>query len=347
MSKEYKKVKLKNGETRYIFDVSLGIVNGRRKRTTIRAKTVKEGRQKKSELLLSNQLVIANGSMLFDDAYKLYLNAVKPKISQTTYDQKIYALVHFNCFKNQPIARITRRDVQLWYNSLQLQYNSKHNVYAKLSSFFNWCVNNDVLQANPCSGVELGRKPHKEMAFLTESEFWQLYRAIDDETFKNRANIYRMALLVLMFCGLRKGELCGLSSADLIGNELHLHHTIKDTKDNGLIISNEFKNKYSRRVVPVPIWLVYDLERFLQSDSYPFSPIYTALRNCLEIVLKREKMKHIRVHDLRHSYASMLIARGVDIFTVSRLMGHSSVTTTSAIYGHLYKETRQSISEML
>lgn len=96
MSKEYKKVKIKNGETRYIFDVSLGTGNGRRKRTTIRAKTVKEGRKKKSELLLSNQLVIANGSMLFDDAYQLYLNAVKPKLSQTTYDQKIYAIVHFN-----------------------------------------------------------------------------------------------------------------------------------------------------------------------------------------------------------------------------------------------------------
>ncbi len=346
MSKEYKKVKLKNGETRYIFDVSLGTVNGRRKRTTIRAKTVKEGRKKKSELLLSNQLVIANGSMLFDDAYQLYLNAVKPKLSPTTYDQKIYAMVHFDCFSNQPIARITRRDVQFWYNNLQLRSNSKRNTYAKLSSFFNWCVNNDVLQANPCNGVELGRKSHKEMAFLTEAEFWQLYRAIDNETFR-QADTYRMAVLVLMFCGLRKGELCGLSSADLVGNELHLHHTLKTIKDNGLIISDEFKNKYSRRVVPVPIWLVYDLQSFLQSDLYPFKPIYRSLRRCLEIVLKRENMKHIRVHDLRHSYASMLIARGVDIFTVSRLMGHSSVTVTSAVYGHLYKETRQSISEML
>lgn len=347
MSKEYKKVKLKNGEVRYVFDVSLGVVNGKRKRTTVRAKTVKEGRQKVAQLQIGNHVIAANDSMKFKDAYDLYLTSVKPKLSQTTYDQKVYAIKNYQVFLERPINKVTKRDIQAWYNELDFAFGTKRHLYSMLSAFFRWTVNNNVLQINPCVGIELGRNQHKEMSYYTESEFWQLYKGIDDATFTRKAEAYRMGLLVLMYCGLRKGELCGLSAPDLVGNELHLHHTVKRTTNDGFIISTEFKNEYSRRIVPVPNWLVYDLKRFLETDSYPFKSLYKSLRLCSETVIKRDNLKHIRVHDLRHSYASMLISKGVDIFTVSRLMGHSSATITSKIYGHLYNETRQSISDLL
>lgn len=347
MKKEYKKVKLKNGEIRYVFDVSLGVVNGQRKRTTVRAKSVKEGRQKVAQLQLGHQVVVPSDSMTFKDAYEMYLDAMKIKLAPTTYDQKVFAVKNYKIFMDRPIGKINRRDIQAWYNRLPYSYETKRHNYSMLSAFFRWTVTNDILQVNPCYGVDLGRIQHKEMAFLTEAEFWKLYRTIDDVRFNRQAESYRIGLLVLMFCGLRKGELCGLSAPDLIGNELHLHHTVKNVAGKGLIVSDEFKNEYSRRIVPVPNWLVYDLRNFLDRDSWPFKNLYKSLRLCLLTVFRSSDLKPVRIHDLRHSYAALLISKGIDIYTVGKLMGHSSVTTTSRIYGHLYSEKRQSISDIL
>ena len=337
MKTEYKKVKLKNGEIRYVFDVSLGTVSGKRKRTTIRAKTVKEGRQKVAELQLGNRQIIERSDRYtVDDAYNLYLTEKKKsQAPKTFYETKlIQKRINFGSVR---LSALNERDVREWLNGLKISENTRRSYYYRVRAFLDWCVSKDMIMSNPLPKYNK-RVDVSEMSFLTESEFWNMYRYLKHDR-------HRIALITLMYTGLRKSELCGLSAGDLHGCELHLSHTCKRT--NVTIITDEFKNKQSKRIVPIPRWLKYDLERFLKTDDYPFMTLYQTISLELNKALDQAGMERIRVHDLRHSYVSMLISKGVDLFTIAKLIGHSSTRTTERIYSHLYDETRRKITDLL
>lgn len=336
----YEKITLKSGQIRYRKYVSLGIVGGRRKSTRITAKTLKELKQKEAQLLLGTKGIAQSGSKTMSEVYDLYLNDVSKTLRPSTMSIKRYIKKNYGFLLEEKINKISAMDIETWAQMRKnlISNNTLHNDYAHLGAFFVWCVKHKIIDKNPMQYLDKPRIEQKEMYFITESEFWQLYKAVDEP-------ILKTAYAVLFYCGLRKSELCGLSLADVQGNELSLHHTARQIR-GGFDISEKFKNASSKRIVPLPRFLHYDLVAVLKSAPYPFSKEYNRIGRHLVKALEKANMSHIRVHDLRHSYASMLIAKGVDIFTVSKLMGHSSVTTTSKIYGHLYKEKRQQIVDL-
>lgn len=61
----------------------------------------------------------------------------------------------------------------------------------------------------------------------------------------------------------------------------------------------------------------------------------------------KHNLKHLRVHDLRHSHASMLINNGVDVYIVSKRLGHKNILTTINVYAHLYEERESEVLEVL
>lgn len=342
MSKEYKKVKLKNGEVRYIFDVSLGTVNGRRKRTTIRAKTVKEGRQKVAELQLKERQIISNNSMLFKDAYALYIDDCRrDDQAPNTIRRKEHNINIFQPLAERRLNQISDRDIQHYIDGLDMLGSSKRIVLGALNTFFKWCVIHKMLDKNPCNGVKKPKKETYEKAYLTEDEFKKFLTYVNDETEK-------LLFEILFYTGLRKSELCGLSATDLIGNELHLTHALKMLANGTPTLSLRFKNQQSRRIVPIPKSLSNRLKLAFEStsESYPFVSYYNVLSIRPLQAYRNGFPKRFRTHDLRHSYASLLIHKGIDIFTVSKLLGHSNVAITSAIYGHLYDADRKAIVDL-
>lgn len=62
--------------------------------------------------------------------------------------------------------------------------------------------------------------------------------------------------------------------------------------------------------------------------------------------IAKTDLPHIRVHDLRHSYVSMLINKNVDIYTISRMVGHNDIKTTINIYGDLYPDKRKYVTSL-
>jgi integrase len=179
----------------------------------------------------------------------------------------------------------------------------------------------------------------KDMTYIKEDDFFTMLSAIKEPR-------YVLIFALLFYCGLRKGELCGLSAPDLIDHELHLHHACKHIKNKGLVISPDLKNEQSRRIVPIPSWIEFDLAAYLGSGDFPFKKEYYHIGVALHRILEDAGLPDMRVHDMRHSYAALLIASGVDIYTVSVLMGHASVQTTSRRYGHLYDEKRKAIAKL-
>lgn len=340
MAKEYTVKILKRGEKRYVFDVNLGYrLDGTRNRTTISSKSVKEGRTKVAQLRLKLKLTASNSSPIFEDVYSLYIADCKnKKMAETTiYNKEVLYYEQLHVFYKSKLSKIKPADIILWQNQMNktLAPSTANTRENNLSAFFEWCVVHSFLEVNPFKKVDKTSPVRKnELNFWTEEEFKTFIEYVTYPT-------HKLIFTTLFYTGLRKSELFGLKYSDIHGNELHLSETVKRT-GSAYIIGDQFKNETSKRIVPIPRWL-----DFGTGDEYIFKPsLYSHINRDLDNWIKKAGIKRIRVHDFRHSYAAMLINKGVDIYTVSKMLGHKSITTTMDIYGHLYDEKRKEITDL-
>ncbi len=338
MAKEYKVKTLKNGEKRYVFDVNLGYrADGTRIRTTVNAKSVKEGRKKVSELRLGNCNVIKNDSITFKEAYDLYLIDCKKKDSPTTYANKANSFrLRYKMFEDVKINKIKDRDIMIWIENLRKDYQSEtvRTRESNLNAFFNWCIKRKIIEINPFTFVDRTKATKRKLNFWTESEFLTFINTVDDE-------YYKLMYTTLFYTGLRKGELFGLKYEDISNKEIHLQRTIKAIGGN-IFESNKFKTDSSKRIVPIPEWL-----DFGPGKGFIFNPKdYTHIQRTFKRDIRKANMKEIRIHDLRHSYVAMLINKGVDIYTIKEVVGHAKISMTMDTYGHLYPDKRRKITKI-
>lgn len=174
-------------------------------------------------------------------------------------------------------------------------------------------------------------KDSKEIGFLTKDEAQRLLAAADAE--------YRDYLIGYLYTGARKEELLAVTWDDLQNGHLRVTN-IKTQRG--------YKDKY--RWVPVHPALAEVLERRKAAKCpTPFPSQWgpNTLRVKLIALAKRAGIpKLTRLHDLRHTFASHLVQKGVSLYVVSKLLGHSSQETTR-IYAHLSPETYEAAVGML
>lgn len=162
-----------------------------------------------------------------------------------------------------------------------------------------------------------------------------------------------LGILLVCCTGLRIGEVCGLRWEDIdIQNKcLTVRRTLeriycqapdKENKGKSMLIFSDPKTSSSRRTVPIManiFTLVRDFSHVARPDYYlltgspkPMEP--RALRTYYKAVLDELGLPYIKFHGLRHTFASSLVESGVDVKTVSSLLGHSDVSTTLNLYCH-------------
>lgn len=346
MAKEYKVKTLKNGEKRYIFDVNIGYrADGSRIRKTVTSKTVKDGREKVARLLLTrtSKTVISKND-LFKNVYDTYIIDCENKgYSPTTLENiRTNYRKQYTKFENVKVSKIKDIDIKDWILDLKKKYANEtvRTREAALNAFFNWCIKNKVIDVNQFIYIDKTKSIKPKLNFWTEDQFKEFLKVVDCDT-------HKLIFTTLFYTGLRKGELCGLSIDDLNiqKNELHLSHTVKVTS-NGFMISTKFKTENSKRVVPIPRWLTPQLEEFLKIKDYPFEYYYRHMNEFLTHYLSLVDLPKIRIHDFRHSYVSMLINKGVDIYTVKEMVGHGNIKTTINTYGDLYPDKRSYVTSL-
>jgi len=185
---------------------------------------------------------------------------------------------------------------------------------------------------------KLPPKKAREMQVLTKEELQRfLVQAKED-------GYYELFLLELG-TGMRRGELMGLQWDDLNFQTGELHIVRQACAVNGKIEISVPKTKSSIRTVVLPPSLVEVLRKYKEtinsrwmfpSPPNPDVPRYpTSVGDILSIFLKRAGCKHVRFHDLRHTFATMALENGMDVKTLSATIGHVSAATTLDIYSHM------------
>lgn len=176
---------------------------------------------------------------------------------------------------------------------------------------FNYAVKYYDLHENPCTKAgSMGKSHAEEMNFWTKAEFEQFIVAVQDKPASYTA------FMTLYYTGMRVGELCALTPADvnLVDHTITINKTFQ--RINGRDVIWPPKTPKSNRVVTIPQTLANCLKEYMdkcyeiQLDDrlFPYTKSFLnheMLRGC-----KKSGVKKIRVHDLRHSHASLLIEMG-------------------------------------
>lgn len=232
-----------------------------------------------------------------------------------------------------------------------------------ISSILTTAVQWQVIPYNPAERVKPPKVKHTEAEYLEEAESVRLLACLAEEP-----PIYKALITTLIYTGMRRGEAMGLQwrCIDFDAGTVDINKTRLYIRGTG-VIEDEPKNETSKRVISVPAaaldelkaWRAEQLREKLKCgaawhetgyvftgwDGQPMHPDTPS--KWFRDFLQRNDLPPIHLHSLRHTNASLLIANGIDIKTVSKRLGHSNVQTTGVIYTHQIRSADAIASEQL
>lgn len=325
------------------------------------------------EYLLSkdNENVLSN--MTFSKLCLEHMKYNEDKVKKRTLLSYIDRRAHLSYFDDIKLVDLNINHFEKWkceINKLNLKTNTKNDLYKYLRCVLNYghkWFNYDYNGMLPkMTNFTNPNEVKEEMKFYTKEEF-DKFLSVEDNL------LYRTMFETFYFCGLRMGELRGLQwgCIDLDNKQMHIKKQvikqnineekvkmyieasddfIKKHKSNKPYELGNLKTLRSVRVIPIPETVSSSLKQLkkMQEELYGFNDDWFVFGNILphcESAIRRRKdrncslsgVKKIRIHDFRHSCASLLINNGGNITMIARYLGHSKVEETLNTYSHMFK----------
>ena len=297
----------------------------------------------------------ANPNMTFQNLYEIYTEDMAARLKQSTLLTKKAVLpTHIlPFFGSKPINEIKASDVRRWQAKFMSSPNNYSQTYLKkinteLNSIINYAKRFYDLNTNPCGKAgTIGKAKAEEMDYWTYDEY-----IVFREDVKDKPLSY-ICFEVLYWTGMREGELLALSPNDIdLDNKLiSINRTYQRIAGKDVFTSP--KTRKSKRKIPIPDFLCQELSYYIQSryilDAderlFPVTKSYLShemIRGC-----KITGVKKIRIHDIRHSHASLLINQGCDALMLADRLGHEKVSTTLNTYSHLFPHKQHELVHSL
>ena len=297
----------------------------------------------------------ANPDMTFQNLYEIYMEDMAARLKQSTLlTKKAVLQTHIlPFFGSKPINEIKASDVRRWQAKLMSSPNNYSQTYLKkinteLNSIINYAKRFYDLNTNPCGKAgTIGKAKTEEMHYWTYDEYIAFREGVKDKS------LSYICFEVLYWTGMREGELLALSPADidLDNKTISINRTYQRIEGKDVFTSP--KTRKSKRKIPIPDFLCQELSDYIQSrymlDAderlFPVTKSYLShemIRGC-----KNTGVKKIRIHDIRHSHASLLINQGCDALMLADRLGHEKVSTTLNTYSHLFPHKQQELVHSL
>ena len=297
----------------------------------------------------------ANPDMTFQNLYEIYMEDMAARLKQSTLlTKKAVLQTHIlPFFGSKPINEIKASDVRRWQAKLMSSPNNYSQTYLKkinteLNSIINYAKRFYDLNTNLCGKAgTIGKAKAEEMDYWTYDEYIAFREGVKDKS------LSYICFEVLYWTGMREGELLALSPADidLDNKTISINRTYQRIEGKDVFTSP--KTRKSKRKIPIPDFLCQELSDYIQSrymlDAderlFPVTKSYLShemIRGC-----KNTGVKKIRIHDIRHSHASLLINQGCDALMLADRLGHEKVSTTLNTYSHLFPHKQQELVHSL
>ena len=288
---------------------------------------------------------------------------VRPS-SHQTYQGYIHNHIRPN-IGDIPLEKLTSLDLQKFYKKLLttgrvdrveakgqpkgLSAKTVRNIHQILSSALKLAQEQRLILTNPAEGCALPRVEHQEMKTLTTVQLASFFREARE------SGVFELYYLELA-TGLRRGELLGLKweDIDLERGDLRVRRQV--SRINGEVVEAPLKTKNAYRILPLAEDTVGVLKEqrkkvgnspwvFPSPNGGPISP--DSVLHMLHRVLKRAGLPKVRFHDLRHTFATLALQNGVDVKTVSGMLGHFSAGFTLDTYARITSAAQRQAAQTM
>lgn len=382
----------RRGNNTYLLTVSQGFgLNGKRKRHT-KTVTVPEDKAEKllPKLLAQFEAEVSASdytapSKLTFEAFALewlekYAKCnLRPKTYQR-YSELLYSRI-IPAFKNFRLDQITPMHLLEFYENLReegirldgkkggLSDRTIKHHHRLMSAMLTHAVQWNLISDNPAKKTPPPKVKKTEADFYTDEETIKLIEALTLAPLK-----YKTMVLLLIYTGVRRGELMGLTwnNVDSKNHSVKIHDTIQYVRGTGTIV-DETKNETSRRTLAVPEFfneLFESLQVQQKADKKQLDDLNDGTHKWINSnfvfcrdngdkmhpdtitkwfnkFITKNNLKKITIHGLRHTNATLLISQNMDVLTISKRLGHATTSTTLNIYGHALKNLDRVASEKL
>lgn len=293
----------------------------------------------------------SGSDITFESLYQKYVRFKENRVRASTLENQCNAIeLHIlPYFGKMIVSEIAPIVVAEWQNQLLAEhFSASHTrqINAYLRMLFKYAVDYLGLSKNPVK-AQICKATKGKIDFWTPEE----YKAFS-ESIRHNIELYT-AFEILFYTGMRKGELLALTLQDI---DFHAK-TIAITKTlayvNGEYVMQSPKTIKSNRVIDVPQFLLDEIKAYTEKvykldpeqRLFPRSRVW--LGQAITYTCDKIDLKPIRVHDLRHSHASLLINLGANPLMIAERLGHEDVKVTMNTYAHLFQSHQKEIMEKL
>jgi integrase len=274
----------------------------------------------------------------------------------------------YNTIGNKKLQELKSVDIQKLYNSLSekspisdkpLHPKTIRNIHMNLRAALDKAVEHEVLQKNPAKTVSVPKSSKYKADVYNKEEIEKLFELV-------KGTDLELAIHILIYLGLRRGELIGLkwSCVDFIKKTVKIIDNAVQIDGRQVIIKAP-KSESGKREISIPDSLMlmmkkayteYLLRKSVDDDAEDnvivteagksYKPDWFSLK-VRRFMKRHPELRKIRIHDFRHTNATLLLTLGVSPKVASSRLGHADISTTLDIYSHVLESVEQQTADIL
>lgn len=324
--------------------------------------TKEEATKEEARFLLSIGETSKNKKITFNNVYEEFILKKQEEVRETTLNKIKNYYKHIQPYLgNISIDKLTLAQFKKWkaeLNNKKLCCSYKNKIYKLLCEINKYAETYYKVSTNVIiidKGFVDKTEKKVEMMFFTLEEFQQFLSVINDD-------IWKTLFQVLFYCGLRQGELQALNwnDIDFTKDTISINKTLTTKLKGKKYTIFPPKTKSSYRIIPmtkmlrVELYNLYNTYKVLDGFNNEWF-VFGGINPTPETTIQKHKnkycelsnVKRIRIHDFRHSCASLLISKNADPVLVAKYLGHADVSMTLNRYSHMYKSKLDEIIKLI
>jgi len=354
----YKTDEKKDGKQQYVVKVNYTDKNGNHKQIKRITYGNAEAKLLEKQLLDETKVDIDTSFRTVQSLYDEYMITMKNEIRLSTWEKK------GRMFRNRILPdlgkyrldKINTSILQDWKNQLSedgLQIGTLKTYYKEVNALFNYAVKMRYLPLNPVKFIGNFKEVYFETSqdklhYYTKEEFLKYIKEAKQSIKTLTDWDYYVFFCIAFYTGMRKGEIHALKWSDIDGNIIHIRRSVcQKVKGGDLETPPKNKSSYRDLQMPQPLITVLTEHKARQKEVKEYIDDLricggekclrdTTLEKKNTAFAKAAELPHIKIHDFRHTHASLLVNEGINIQEIARRLGHTNVEITWKIYSHLY-----------
>ena len=296
--------------------------------------------------------------LLFIEAYEQYLiyieNKQKKQSKRTLKERFENKILPY--WKNYDIYKIKEIDYMTWQNFIdkeEYSNNYRKGLHYLMTCFFDFCIKYYGIEKNIARLVGNFKDNNKIIIkkYYTYKEFKKFIKNVNNI-------VYKQFFILMFFTGTRPGEAMALKFSDLFEYYIDINKTI-DSRGNREIGTPKTKSSYRKIAINKQIYKdlnklkkyyekkykEFNDEFFIFGGIKPLSP--TSIRRNIKKASLKAGVKYIKIHEFRHSHATLLNKHKIDMLSIKNRLGHSDISTTMNIYVNYDKSQEKRVIKTL